>query len=357
MLDTELEETELIENNDHLPLVSVIMPVRNEEAHIDISLGSVIGQDYPLDCLEVIIVDGMSTDHTRQLVWEQVAEVPELSIQILDNPDQIVPSAMNIGIQASRGEIIARVDGHCKIPRDYLSSCVAELMVADVQAVGGMQYPVGDDYISDAVALAISSPYFIGNSYFRYAQEKRLVDTVFLGVYPRDIFDKIGLFDEELVRHQDYDLNLRLRNQGGKILYLPNLKVEYRPRDTIASFFKQYFQYGLWKVRVMQKSRHAFRLRHFAPTGLVLAVVLGALLSLISPPISGLYLGSLVLYLLGSLAASLLVSLQARTLKYLPILPIIFMCIHFGWGTGFWWGAVKWNILSAGNKHSRISRS
>jgi len=338
----------LFDNSMSKPYVSVIMPVRNEGSNIQISLGSVINQDFPREDLEIIVVDGMSTDDTRQQIREIAAEVPDLSIQILENPKQIVPSAMNIGIQASRGEIIVRMDGHCRIPEDYLSTCVAELQDREVQNVGGMQFPVGDTYISRAVALATSSPFFIGNSYFRYARQKRLVDTVFLGAYPREVFDKIGLFDEELVRHQDYDLNLRLRNQGGKILYIPELKVEYHPRDTIASFFKQYFQYGFWKVRVMQKSRHAFRLRHFAPTGLVMAVVLGAIVSLLFPGLAALYLGGLAVYFLGALAASILVSIQSKTLKYLPILPIIFMCIHFGWGAGFWWGVVKWNILFKG---------
>jgi len=336
----------LVNDSKNIPFVSVIMPVCNEGSYIHISLGSVIGQDYPTELMEIIIVDGMSTDDTRQKVKQIAARMPDLSIRILENPKHIVPSAMNIGIRASQGEVIARVDGHCKIPEDYLSTCVAELITSDVQNVGGMQYPIGDNYTSRAVAIATSSPYFIGNSYFRYAQQKRLVDTVFLGVYSRKVFYEIGLFDEELVRHQDYDLNLRLRNQGGKILYLPGLKVEYHPRDTIGSFFKQYFQYGLWKVRVMQKSKHAFRLRHFAPTAVFITVFGGGLLALVLPWIRPMYLSGLALYLLGSVLVSLLVSGQTRTWKYLPLLPLIFSAIQFGWGGGFWWGTIKWNLLS-----------
>jgi glycosyltransferase involved in cell wall biosynthesis len=335
---------------DKEPRVSVIMPVRNEEDFIRRSLGSVLGQDYPPEKIDVVIVDGMSTDDTRQVIREMAEQAPRVSVDIYDNPEQIVPPAMNIGIRQAEGDYIVRVDGHCELPPGYIRKAVEVLEREQAQNVGGMQYPVGETYISRAVALATSSPYFIGNSYFRFAEKQRYVDTVYLGVYPREIFDVIGMFDEELVRHQDYDLNLRLRNRGYRILYVPELKVRYYPRSSIPSFFKQYFEYGFWKVRVMQKSERAFQLRHFPPTLLVLGLVLGGILSLLIPWLRALYLLGLGAYLALALGSSLLVSFREGEWKYLPVLPILFACIHIGWGAGFWWGVIKWNLWGSSSR-------
>jgi len=331
--------------DNQYPSVSLILPIRNEAKSIRATLQSIFGQDYPPDRIEILIVDGMSTDNTREVIRNIEGKNPSVKLEILDNERQIVAPALNIGVQHSVGQFILRVDGHCELPPDYVRIIVEILQSRDIQNVGGQQYPVGQTYLERAIAMATTSPFFIGNSYFRYAVEERLVDTVFLGAYPREVFDEIGLFDEELIRHQDYDFNLRLRNEGGKILYLPYLKVKYQPRSTIQSFFKQYFQYGVWKVRVMQKSRHAFRLRHYAPTALVIAGLLGALISIFLPGFIYLYLICALLYILISFTASILICKQDKVWRYLPVLPIIFMSIHFGWGSGFWWGVIKWNLL------------
>lgn len=329
------------------PSVTLLLPVRNEAKSIRESLMSIFNQDYPRERMEIIVVDGRSTDDTKAVVKKIKNEFPDVNLLILDNPNKIVPSALNIGILKSSGEFIIRVDGHCELPSNYVKTIIETFQSEDVQNIGGQQYPVGRNYLEKAIALATSSPYFIGNSYFRYAKEKRQVDTVFLGAYPREVFDEIGLFDEELVRHQDYELNLRLRNSGGKILYLPDLRVRYHPRSTIQSFFKQYFQYGVWKVRVMQKSRHAFRLRHFAPSALVFGALSGALISVFLPAFFYIYLICALIYLIIAFGASILVSNQNKTWRYLPVLPIIFMAIHFGWGSGFWWGVIKWNLINS----------
>lgn len=340
-------------NNNSLPLVTVIIPVRNEAKSIQQVLMSVFNQEYPLGKMEILVVDGMSSDGTRSQMKDFMDENPQVKLTILDNSQQIVPPALNIGIQQATGEFILRVDGHCELPTNYIKTCVENLKTEGVENVGGQQYPVGRTYLEKAIALAISSPVFIGNSYFRYGDQKRFVDTVFLGAYPRHVFEEVGLFDEGLVRHQDYDFNLRLRNQGGKILYIPELKVKYHPRSSISSFFKQYFQYGLWKVRVMQKSKHAFRLRHYAPTALVFAVMVGAILSVAIPGFTAFYLLGALFYLLGAAAASLFVSCKHQNWKYLPVLPVIFMSIHFGWGLGFWWGIIRWYLLPKSSGSTR----
>jgi len=337
------------------PLVSLILPVRNEAGSIDLVLQSIVIQDYPVNQMEVLVVDGMSTDNTRKVVWDFAAKHPALKLEILDNPHQIVPPALNIGIKASSGEFIIRVDGHCELPSNYVSTIVSHLQSGEIQNVGGQQHPVGQTYLERAIAIATSSPLFIGNSYFRYGPEERLVDTVFLGAFPREIFNEIGFFDEELVRHQDYDFNLRLRNAGGKILYLPSLKVDYRPRSNIRALISQYFQYGVWKVRVTQKSHQAFRLRHFAPTLLVLGFVVASLLALIFPSLRMIYAIGLGVYFLGTVVVSLYVSWRQKKWKYLPVLPVIFSAIQFAWGGGFWWGTIKWNFFSQSDKDSDLA--
>jgi len=331
--------------NGQYPFVSLLVPVRNEAGYIQTTLQSILLQDYPLDRMEILVMDGMSTDDTRKVIRDFMQENPTLKIEILDNTHQIVPPALNIGIKHSSGNYILWVSGHSELPADYVSTVVEYLQRGDVQNVGGQVYPVGRTYLERAIAMAISSPLFIGNSYFRYGDEERLVDTVFPGAFPREIFDEIGYFDEELVRHQDYEFNLRLRNAGGKILYIPTLKVKYYPRSSIQAFFKQYFQYGVWKVRVMQKSYRAFRIRHFAPTALVFGFVVATLLALIFPGMRIYYGIGVGLYLLGTMGVSLVVSSRNKAWKYLPVLPVIFSAIQFGWGSGFWWGTIKWNLL------------
>lgn len=347
-------------DNNSNPTVTIIIPIRNEANFIKRSLGAVLAQDYPADRIEILVVDGMSNDGTREIVRDMFerfsvstskrSNVPTFqrsNLRLLDNPAQIVPTAMNIGIRAARGDIIVRVDGHCEIPEDYVRTCIAALEETDADNnVGGMQKPVGEGYIGEAIALATSTPLFIGNAYFRYAEERRYVDTVYLGAYPREVLERIGLYDEELVRHQDYELNCRLRNAGGKILYLPELTVTYTPRGSWWKFAKQYFQYGFWKVRVMQKTADAFQLRHFAPTLLTMFVLGGLLLTLLLPFkwVGWLYGAGLALYVAAAVGASVLVAARRGRWGHLPILPLIFATIHLSWGSGFWWGMVWWRL-------------
>jgi glycosyltransferase involved in cell wall biosynthesis len=342
--------------------VTIVIPIRNEADFIERSLGAVLAQDYPADRMEILVVDGMSTDGTREIVrnlFERACEstmkrsnvqtFKRANLRLLDNPDQVVPTAMNVGIREARGDVIIRVDGHCEIPPDYVSTCVHYLQTTDADNVGGMQDPVGDGYMSEAIAVATSTPLFIGNAYFRYAEELRYVDTVYLGAYPKDVLDELGGYDEELVRHQDYELNCRLRNAGGKILYTPELKTTYVPRGSLWALAKQYFQYGVWKVRVMQKMANAFRARHFAPTLFTLFAVGGMPLSLALPMVwvRWLYVFGLTLYAVAAVTASIVEVAKRGRWKLLPVLPLAFATIHLSWGGGFWWGILRWNVFSS----------
>jgi succinoglycan biosynthesis protein ExoA len=315
------------------PLVTVIVPVRNEIQHIRYCLEAILGQGYPQDQLEILLVDGFSDDGTRAVLSGYVSRYSQ--IRLLDNPSRIVPTAMNIGIRKARGSIIIRIDARCVVEPDYISQCVHYLKTTGAQNVGGQQRAVGDNTVSKAIALATTSPFGIGNSKFRYSDREQLVDTVYLGAYPRSVFDQIGLYDESLVRNQDYELNHRLRKAGGTIFFTPNIRSVYYGRPSLRRLFVQYFQYGYWKVRVLKKHRDSLKVRHLVAPFFVASLIASALAS----PFR---LGRLLLkwilftYTSASLAASIYASRKAGK-RFVPLLPVIFAILHISWGLGFVW--------------------
>jgi glycosyltransferase involved in cell wall biosynthesis len=194
-----------MKTSDDLPVVSVILPIRNESAFLRRSLGAVLAQDYPADKLEVIVVDGMSTDDNRQVVRELMFS--HLNLSLLDNPSGIVPVAMNFGIRASRGTIIVRVDGHTVIDRDSTRECVAAIQRTGADNVGGSMNAEGSGLVGEAIAFATTSPFGVGGSRFHYSTKEEWVDTVCMGAWPRSLFHGVGFFDEEMVRNQDDEFN------------------------------------------------------------------------------------------------------------------------------------------------------
>ncbi|MHB1416186.1 MAG: glycosyltransferase family 2 protein [Chloroflexota bacterium] len=317
---------------DHLPLVTVILPIRNEGEHIRKVIESVLEQDYPPNLLEVIVADGMSSDGTRDIVRSYQKTAPNL--RLIDNPGRIVPTALNCAIRVATGSIIVRVDGHTIIEPDYVRTCIEEIRRTGADNVGGRMVAVGNSGFGEAVALATSSPFGIGGAKFHYSTSEEWVDTVYMGAWPREVFDRIGLFDEEMVRSQDSEFNYRLRANGGKILLSPRIKSKYYARSTLKSLVRQYFQYGYWKVRVFQKHPRQMQLRQFVAPAFVSALIVSAALS----PVSKWARGTLALtvgsYAVANLAASGLTA-RRNGWRHLPILPLVFAAIHISWGLGF----------------------
>lgn len=321
-----------------LPLVSVIMPVRNERSFIGRSLGAVLAQDYPAQSLEVLVVDGMSSDGTRDIVRAMADNPRGVRVLLLDNPAHIVPTALNIGLRQARGEVIVRVDGHCEIAPDYVRQCVETLQQTGADNVGGVWETVGQTYAARVIAVAQSSPFGIGNVAYRVRRPSPgFVDTVPFGAYRRDVFERIGGFDERLVRHQDYEFNVRLRQAGGKIYYTPAIQARYYSRSSFRKLARQYFEYGFWKAFVTLENPRALAWRHLAPIGLVGALAGGAVLSTAVPPLRPLYAGLWVVYALACLLMALKEARRAGW-RCLPLLPAAFAAIHLSWGAGFWWG-------------------
>jgi succinoglycan biosynthesis protein ExoA len=325
---------------ENKPFVSVIMPIRNEGDFIARSLGAVLEQDYPHECMEVLIADGMSTDQTRAVIADTAAQHPEISVRVLDNPGQIVPTGFNIALANSRGDVIVRVDGHTIIEPDYVRQCVALLQQSGADNVGGRMTAIGRGEFGEAVALATSSPFGVGGARFHYSDQEEWVDTVYMGAWPRAVFNRLGGFDEELVRNQDDEFNYRLRADGGKILLSPKISSRYYNRSTPRSLWRQYYQYGFWKVRVLQKHPLQMSPRQFAPPTLAATILGGAILAPFSRVIRVLWLLAVTVYALGNLAASWQIARKTDE-RHFRLLPGIFAILHFGYGLGFLRGLLK----------------
>jgi succinoglycan biosynthesis protein ExoA len=346
---------------DNLPYVSIIMPIRNEASYIGRSLGSVLAQNYPLDHMEILIADGMSEDDTRDMIDKTLREreiapaarqqeiagpaLPE--VQVLDNPGRIVPTGFNLALQHAQGEIIIRVDGHCEIQPDYVRRCVELVFQTRADNVGGLQVAVAKDSVGKAISSATSSPFGVGGAKFHYAAQPGWVDTVYLGAYRREVFERLGGFDEELVRNQDDEFNFRLTQSGGKIWFDPSLKTVYYSRATFGKLWRQYFQYGLYKVRVIQKRGSFASWRHLVPAGFVLGLISAVFLALITH--NQLWVLTLAgPYLIANICASLWTA--RRDWRTLLLLPIAFGILHIAYGFGFLWGLWRWRRASGNTK-------
>ncbi|MCB1017168.1 MAG: glycosyltransferase family 2 protein [Acidimicrobiales bacterium] len=321
------------------PTFTVVMPIRNEAGRIATTLRSVLAQDLDPARVEVLVVDGRSDDGTREVVADVADGDPR--VRLLDNPEQIVPTALNRALAEARGSVIVRVDGHCALPPDYLRRCEALLDETGAECVGGMieSRPGGEGVIARAVALAMASPVGTGAG-FRVGRDRPgPVDTLAFGAYRREVFDRIGTFDEELVRNQDDELNLRLTRAGGVIWMDPSLRSPYWTRPDLRSLWRQYFQYGVYKVRVAQKHRGVASWRHLVPLALVSVLggsVVGALVLRRRWPVvltAGPY---------GAGLAAAAVVTGRRDPRTIPVLPAAFATLQLSYGAGWVAGLWRW---------------
>lgn len=323
-------------------MLSIICPIFNEEKYIAQCIESLLLQDYPKEDLEIIFVDGMSTDRTREIIRNY--EKKYSYIKMIDNPHKIVPFAMNAGIKASKGDIIIRLDGHVEYPTNYFTSLVKYLIELNADNVGGIceTLPCGPSAKEIAIAEALSSSFGMGNSYFRIGcNEIRQVDTVPFGCFRREVFEKVGLYDNELVRNQDDELNGRIIKNGGKIYLIPNIVTKYYARDKIGKVKKMFYQYGLYKPLVNKKLGSPATVRQFFPLLFVLGLAFGALLSIFSKIISITYFIVLCLYLVLAIASTIKSVKKTKEWKLLFYQPLVYLTIHISYGWGYLIGIYK----------------
>lgn len=351
-----LSHTSLMRPTAEVIRVSVITPCRNELDYIEAFLHSLLQQHCDGLRVEFLIADGGSDDGTRELLQAYAAYFPEL--RIIDNPDGSVPAGLNQLIRSARGGIIIRMDVHTEYARDYIQQCVRVLQETAAENVGGPARTRSRSYFQAAVALAYHSAFSSGGVSFHKPDYEGHVDTVTYGCWRKETLEKLGMFDEELIRNQDDELNLRLVKAGGKIWQSPAIRSWYYPRETWAALFSQYAQYGFWKVRVIQKHRLPASFRHLVPGLLVFGLgLLGVLAPFSRVAGTGLLLLSCS-YLLANLVATLAVCASRSSWIYLPVMPLVFAAYHFGYGYGFMRGIIDfWCLRRApSRKFTQLTR-
>jgi succinoglycan biosynthesis protein ExoA len=318
------------------PGVSVVMPVLNEERHLEAAIRRVLDQDYPGE-LEVIIAVGPSSDRTPEIAAVLSAVDPR--IRVVDNPAARTPAALNLGIAASQHEIIVRVDGHGELTDGYIRRAVELLEETGAANVGGVMDAQGTTPFEEAVATAYTTRLGLGGSAFHLAESSAAeAETVFLGVFRKDALIAVGGFDESMHRAQDWELNYRLRTSGHRIWFSPELRVTYRPRSTLRALMKQMYETGTWRREVVRRYPETATARYLAPPLTLLGVLTGSAAGLLGVVVDSRLLrvgflapaGYLALIIGGSLVAARPMSASARLR-----LPLVLAATHLAWGAGF----------------------
>ncbi len=309
-----------------LPFVSVILPILNEEPYLRDAVHSILSQDY-LGNFEVVLAVGPSKDRTQEIADQLHRD--DSRVIVVANPSGRTAAGLNAALNAATGTVIVRVDGHAQIPQNYISIAVELLAETGAVNVGGMMAAEGITTFEKSVAGAMRSPLGVGASRFHTGGEAGEVDTVYLGVFKKDALLAIGGFDERFTRAQDWELNFRLRENGGKIFFDPRLQVTYRPRSTVGALAKQYFEYGRWRRAVSRRHKGTINYRYLAPpvalSGFLLSILMGSLLY----PIF--YLPAAIYLIFMALAS---ISIARSISQYFYLLAVI-PTMHFAWGAGF----------------------
>ncbi len=321
------------------PDVTVILPCRNEAKHISACLDSILAQNVGAIELEVIVVDGMSEDGTREAVSAVAASDERVSL--LDNSRRIVPTGMNLALRRAHAPVIARMDVHCVYPPDYLASCLTALRESGADNVGGLvrTLPRGQGGAARTVAALSSHPFGVGDARFRTGARAGYVDTVPFGCYPRETFERYGVFDERLVRNQDYEFNARLRAAGGKVWLDPSIAAEYFNQGTLAGLLRQAFLTGRWNVFTWYLAPYSLRLRHLIPGLFAAALLLGTMLASFVPFILTLLLATAGLYALLAVCSAAQQAVRFRDALLVMTLPPAFFAYHLSYGAGTLLGA------------------
>ncbi|MBI5055377.1 MAG: glycosyltransferase family 2 protein [Nitrospirae bacterium] len=312
--------------------VSVLIPCRNEVKNIEACIRNVFGFEKPEGDFEVMIVDGMSDDGTRDILLKLQEQYPTLVI--LDNPERTVPHAMNLGITQAKGEYIVRTDVRCLHPKNYLKDLIKLSEETGADNVGGVLIPLGNTYVQQCVAAAYRSRITMGGALRDRGDFAGETDAVYGGCFRRSRLIEVGMYDESMVRNQDDELSFRLRKSGGKIIQSGRIKIQYFPRNKFRQLFKQFMQYGYWKVAIMKKHPAQLSLRHFVPAVLVAGFALLGVTAVLNKFV----LGAFFLYAGGYVSLILLESLRLtffEKMKLLPGVMLAIVSIHFGFGAGF----------------------
>lgn len=321
--------------NKRLPFVSVLLVTRNEQAYIEKALMSLINQTYPKDKYEIIIIDGESDDNTLNIVKKliELYRTNTFDIRIINNSKHILSSGWNLGIKNSKGDYVVRIDAHAEANSDFLKENVKTILdVKDAVCVGGKLFTMSDEGGDEIISKVLSSPFGVGNSSFRVSQTAGYTDTAVYGMYRREVFDDVGLFNEQYVRNQDIEMHARIRASGGKFFFNPNISCVYYSRNTVSKMIKQAFGNGKWNMVLLKNHNSALRLRHLVPFVFVLFLIISSLLGFFINSVWMFEIGVLLLHLLlGLYAANKKTDKLSETLK----MPFLFFLLHISYGMGY----------------------
>jgi glycosyltransferase involved in cell wall biosynthesis len=313
--------------------VSIIIPMRNEEKYIEACLDSVLANGLPEDQYEILVADGESDDRSREVVLAKSKQHP--CIHLLHNPGRFVPSGMNIGIRQARGRYVIRMDAHAEYPPDYIKNCISELERTGAGNVGGrwITRPGSDSLMAKAIALFTQTRFGVGNASYRLGEGDRYVDTVPFGAFPREVFENVGLYREELVRNQDFELNARIRRAGYTIYLSSKISNVYYNSASFRKFMRQAWMNGIWLPRMWVRCPSSFCWRHAAPLGFVAGLLSSILIGLFYRPVLWAGCAGLAIYLAATLATAIAIGTR-HGWKYAAFVSLIMPSYHFVYGLG-----------------------
>jgi len=329
-------------NYKQLPKVSLVIPCRNEEKFIGAFLDSLTKIDYPKEKLEILFIDGMSDDRTKEII---LSYRDRLLVSVTDNPKKITPVALNIGIKNSSGEYVIILSSHTKIPDNFVIKNIETILSTGADCVGGVIETIApsDNILAKSISYVLSNRFGVGNSLFRTGTDRLMeVDTVPYGCYKRGVFERFGYFNESLVRNQDIELNLRIKNGGGRIILNPEIKSTYFSRDTLKGLFLQNFWNGFWVFYSLRFSKIPFAIRHTVPAIFVLTLMVSLLLSNIRffCMLFWLTLGS---YFIANIYFSFQIA-KSKGFKYFLHCVLSFFTLHISYGLGSIWGLIRYFV-------------
>jgi cellulose synthase/poly-beta-1,6-N-acetylglucosamine synthase-like glycosyltransferase len=347
--------TETQDSAAEVPFVSVIVPCRNERDYIGRCLETVFTQTWPAARLEVIVVDGMSDDGTREILTRLVEQYPNL--EIVDNPRLTAPAAMNIGLDGAGGDFVVRVDAHAAIPPKYVEVGVRYLEEhPDVWCVGGPRSRVGEGPVGELVGALSSSVFTTGNTYKRVGRYEGPTDQVAYPIWRREVFEAVGRFDEDMIRNQDDDMDVRVLNAGGIIYQLQNLRATYYVRSNVRKTLRQFFQYAYWKLFVLRKNGRLPDWKAAVPTAFFLSLIVLGVIGVFWPPAAYAALVILACYGLAAVVFAFTVAFKSR-LWFLPVIPFLFAALHAVYAWGFLRGFIDAYVFGLTAADAAVKRS
>lgn len=326
--------------------VTLLVPIRNEADHIHECLASLVAQDYPAHLLDIIVIDGDSTDGTQAAVQEFVAR--DGRMRLLRNPARLMIPGLNLGLRSASGTYVGVVIGHSYPPADFVRRCVSLLKAHDAWGVGGGYERVATSPLQRAIARAQSHPFGVGDAFHNYGTQGAWAETVFPGFWPRWVFERVGQFDERMLYNEDNEFSHRIRSAGGRLWYEPSLRIRYSPRKSLGGLFRQYFRYGHGKTAVFREHPDAVRLRHLVPPSLVAVLIVGSLVTPLIPAIGLLtaVVGGAYVAVAGGVALS-----SARRGESPVLLVAAFVVMHAAYGLGMWMGLIR--EVASGSQRGR----